>query len=317
MNRFNKPTLIVHADWSKSPTKRWQAQARLTNGRYHLAAPTRVDSLDTWFVRLRAAAGDDGPIFIGFDFPIGLPYLYAQMAGIKRFLDWLPEAGRGRWRNLYTPAKTAAEINLQRPFYPQSPGGTKQQHLLHGLNVGHIDALRRQCDLPTANRRAAAPLFWTMGAQQVGKAAITGWRDLIAPALRAGNPPVTIWPFSGPLHTLLQPGHVVLAETYPAEVYDWLGVSFDGAGGKRMHEARQANAAAMLAAAHAMGAEPSDALRVTIEDGFGPHAAGEDLFDAVIGLLGMLQIVTGKRPLTEPTAPHLRHVEGWILGQVP
>lgn len=72
MNRFDKPALIVHADWSKSPTKRWQAQAQLTNGRYHLAAPTRIESLDTRFARLRAAAGRDGPIFIGFDFPIGL-----------------------------------------------------------------------------------------------------------------------------------------------------------------------------------------------------------------------------------------------------
>lgn len=310
------PSLLVHADWSTSPEKRWAAQARLANGRYTLTPPQPVGPLSAWLAQLQESAGG-GPVLIGLDFPIGLPLAYAQQAGIDRFLDWLPQAGQGRWRDFYRPAETADQISVQRPFYPQRPGGTKQQHLLDGLHASHIDALRRQCDRPQPGRRAAAPLFWTMGAQQAGKAAISGWRDLIAPALANPALPVSVWPFSGPLHTLLRPGRIVLAETYPAEVYGWLGVSFAGRGGKRARPARRANAAALLAAARAADAAPSATLRAAIADGFGPLAAGEDRFDAVTGLLGMLQIVLEKRPLHEPTAPHIRHVEGWILGQAP
>jgi len=29
-------------------------------------------------------------------------------------------------------------------------------------------------------------MFWTLGGNQVGKAAISGWRELLAPARRAG-----------------------------------------------------------------------------------------------------------------------------------
>ena len=43
------------------------------------------------------------------------------------------------------------------------------------------------------------------------------------PALRGGGP-VSLWPFDGALPSLLVPGNVVVAETYPAECYGW----FDG-----------------------------------------------------------------------------------------
>ena len=52
-----------------------------------------------------------------------------------------------------------------------------------------------------------------LGGNQVGKAAISGWCDVIEPALRPskrGHGPVRLWPFDGPLATLLgQPGMVV------------------------------------------------------------------------------------------------------------
>ena len=63
---------------------------------------------------------------------------------------------------------------------------------------------------------------------QVGKAAIIGWRDVLAPALLDGGP-VSLWPFDGALPSLLVPGNVVIAETYPAECYGW----FDGVLGSK------------------------------------------------------------------------------------
>ena len=42
-------------------------------------------------------------------------------------------------------------------------------------------ALSRACDRATAERPAGAPLFWTLGANQSGKAAIAAWRDMLLP----------------------------------------------------------------------------------------------------------------------------------------
>jgi len=74
------------------------------------------------------------------------------------------------------------------------------------------------------SRRAA--FFWTLGGNQVGKAAITGWRDVLAPALQGGG---SASPFNVSLLSLLVPGNAVIAETYPAECYGW----FDGALGSK------------------------------------------------------------------------------------
>ena len=47
---------------------------------------------------------------------------------------------------------------------------------------------------------------------------------------------------------------------------------------------------------------------------FGARNDGEDRFDAVVGLLGMLDVVLGNLPSGEPEDDTTR-VEGWILGQ--
>jgi hypothetical protein len=90
---------------------------------------------------------------------------------------------------------------------------------LKAVGVPLIDDLRRECEKKQAGRRAACPLFWTLGANQVGKGAIVGWRDVLAPALREGD--VSLWPFDGRLLDLLKAGKIIIAETYPAECYGW------------------------------------------------------------------------------------------------
>ena len=57
-------------------------------------------------------------------------------------------------------------------------------------------------------------MFWLVGGNQVGKAAITGWRDLITPAVER-DPALSLWPFDGRLAALLARPGVVIAETYP------------------------------------------------------------------------------------------------------
>ena len=315
------PALVVHADWGSNPKKRWMARAvRQATGHYRAYAPEPVGEAKTLIERLHTAAGPAGLVLLGFDFPIGLPLAYAKQAGIDDFLTVLPQLGQGEWADFYRVAERPEAINLYRPFYPHRPGGTRQQHLLFGLKVASINALRRRCDLPRPNRRAAAPLFWTLGGQQVGKAAILGWQTMLGPTLRSGDIPLAIWPFSGPLFELFRPGQVVVAETYPAECYRHLGVAFPRpkAGrrsGKRVQQDRQANAASLLEWADAARIEVMPELQGAIESGFGPSKDGEDPFDAVVGLFGMLNVVLGRRTPGAPDDEDVRKIEGWILGQ--
>lgn len=306
------PAVVVHADWSVSPGKRWQATAIRQRAGYRLLPPEPVGDPVTWLARLRELA--DGGIFLGIDFPIGLPVAYARRIGMTHFLDLLPQLGQGEWADFYRPAEAPADITLHRPFYPARPGNTRQRHLLDGLGAAHIDELRRRCDRGHATRRPAAPLFWTMGAQQVGKAAISGWRDVLGPALRNGMD-VAIWPFAGPLDALLARGGLVVAESYPAEFYGHLDISFPrAAGGKRRQNARAANAQSLLTWAAANPVVLGEALEAALRHGFGAAADGEDRFDAVVGLFGMLNILFSHRQAGEPDDRAVRRVEGWILG---
>ena len=312
------PALVAHADWSTAPGKRWVAVAnRGMDGHYTLHAPTLAGDPSTWLHWLNDAAGGGG-VLLGVDFPIGLPLVYASRAGITSFPDLLPHLGTGEWADFYRPAETAREISLGRPFYPFRPGGTRQQHLLNGLGMTRIDDLRRACDRGYARRRPAAPLFWTMGAQQVGKAAIAGWRDVLGPALRERED-VYLWPFAGSLSELLARGGIVIAESYPAEFYTHLGISFpkgpDGSGGKRVTHSRKANAELLFAWAAANQVQLKFELKDALRSGFGPTAAGEDPFDAVAGLVGMLNVLFGHRLPGEPADDQIRRIEGWILGQ--
>lgn len=316
---MNLPSLIVHADWGTDPRKRWQGTANLTaGGRYRVNAAEPVGDTATWLDRLRQRAGADGAILLGLDLPLGVPLAWAERAGIDDFAALLPELGSGPWSDLYQPAETATEIRLRRPFYPQRPGGTRRQHLVDGLGLEDSNQLFRVCDRATDTRAAASPLFWTLGAKQVGKAAITAWRDVLGPALRERDD-VALWPFAGSLDDLLQDGRIVIAETYPAEFYSHFALDFprgpDGKRGKRVRASRAGVAAPLLAwaASNQIGLAPD--LEAALRDGFGPKPSGEDPFDATVGVLGMLNVVLGNRPAGEPDDPVLRHIEGWILGQ--
>jgi hypothetical protein len=281
---------------------------------------------------LRAEAGPDGCILAGFDFPIGLPLVYARQAGIQDFKGFLAELDQiGAWSSFFDVAELPEQISTGRPFYPLRPGRARQQHLLSGLEAENLDALRRLCERARPGRRAAAPLFWTIGAQQVGKAALSGWKEVLVPALVSRNNEASgqpapagpaIWPFSGRLDELLLPGQVVIAECYPAEFYTHLGIAFSPrrAGvksGKRIQAERAANAAALMLLAGRLQVDMDPELQRQLIDGFGSKADGEDRFDATVGLLGMINIVRGRWPVGEPDGANIRRIEGWILGQRP
>ncbi len=315
---MNLPDLLVHADWSVRAGKRCMAQAvRMESDgrreRYVAEAPQPAGAPSTLLYRLRDWAGLEGVVLAGFDFPIGLPYRYARDVGVDDFAALLPRLGWGEWEDFYRVAERPEEIGLDRPFYPQRPGGTKHQHLVKGLEVTAFGDLRRVCEWERRGLRAAAPLFWTLGPQQVGKAAISGWRDMLAPALRDPTLDVALWPFDGPLSRLLRPGRIVVAETYPAAYYERLGLATPAR--KRQQDYRSAAWGALQAWMRRQEIVATAALVEIGKAGFGEEVGGEDGFDAVVGLLGMLDVVMGGRPAGTPPDERVRRVEGWILGR--
>jgi hypothetical protein len=169
--------------------------------------------------------------------------------------------------------------------------------LSHALALGLPDAgaLCRACDRATADRPAGAPLFWTLGANQSGKAAIAAWQSLILPAMENGSS-LRLWPFEGPFLSLLAPGEVVLAETYPAEALRHLGIRLRGS--KRRHADRCAIAGHLLTAMDQQRATPDNTMRQAVLDGFGTDASGEDRLDSVLGVLCLLNVLAGSLDTT-------------------
>lgn len=304
-------TLALHADWSMDPRKRWMTQATRNDSGWHIAPPCPVGPLPDWTARLLAQS-NGGAVALGVDLPLGLPRAYAEkltgLASFPAFLRTLTPTSR-----FFEVCKTLNEIALTRPFYPASgvKGMTRAAHAA-ALGFDSPAGLSRACDRATPLRPAGAPLFWTLGANQTGKAAITAWRDWLLPALAAPNPP-SLWPFDGCLADLLNPGAVAVAETYPAEALRQLGLRMGGS--KRRQSDRAALAPALRTVMARLGAIPDADLTATLADGFGTDAAGEDRFDSVLGLLCLLAVLNGDRPDHIPADPWVRNWEGWVLGQ--
>ncbi len=270
-----------------------------------------MGDVGTLFRRLRAEARG-APVALGIDVPLGLPRDYAArhlagLPGFPAFLDGL--AARPAFLDVCT---TLDQVSPDRPFYPQRGlrGMTRLAHA-QALGLADADRLHRQCDRATAERPAGAPLFWTLGANQAGKAAISAWRDLLRPALAMPN----LWPFDGPFRALLRPGQIALAETYPAEAMRQLGLRMGGS--KRRQADRLALAPSIVAAMASLGAQPDAGLSAWLGSGFGSDAAGEDRLDCLLGVLCVLQVVLGRRTDAAPADPWVQRWEGWVLGQRP
>ena len=302
--------IAAHADWSADPRKRWVSLARRRpDGTWRAEAPRPVGDPAALLAALLA---EGVPVALGLDLPLGLPREYAASRPEPGFPAFL--RGLAARPGFFAVNEDLATVCPERPFYPARGvrGMTRAAHAA-ALGLSGPAGLSRWCDRATAERPAGAPVFWTLGANQSGKAAIAAWRDWLAPALAAGAPPVALWPFEGGLHALLAPGRAVLAEVYPAEALRHCGLTL--AGSKRAEGPRRALAPALLAAMAARKVEPVPALAVAIAAGFGADAAGEDRFDSVIGLLGLIGVLDGARPDFVPEDPWIRRWEGWVLGQ--
>ncbi len=309
--------LVAHADWSLHAAKRWVCIGERGPSGWSLAAPVQVDTLaepSSLLSKLVARAKGRAAL-VGLDAGLGLPAAWGARAGVDAFLPFLrTTVHEDGWERFWEPAASQEEISLRRPFYPRRPGGTRQHHLVDRLGLDSPKALRRLCDQPRAGSPTPCPLFWTLGANQVGKATLAAWRSVVVPGLADPALDLRVWPFSGALERCLD-GDVVLAEVYPGEVAAWLGMQLAAQGGKRSQQGRQAQAGILQSALDALGVAPTPGLRSSLEDGFGEAPTGEDAFDAVVGAVGLLQCCGGHRPVWQPRHPPVASLEGWVLGR--
>lgn len=304
-----RPDVVVAADWSTVETKRWMVRGELAGDGYIVYPPEPVGDPKALVARLRRTLPKDHRLLIGFDFPIGLPVEFARKARVASFRTFLGEiVGRGEWERFYQISDTPS---LRQPFFPlpKQQSGNFRAQLALALGFPDLSALRRRCEQRTTTRKAAECLFFTLGGAQVGAGAIVGWRDVIQPALTE----VKLWPFDGELVALLATPGVTVAEIYPAEAYSHLGVKIGSGTGrtKTSRGSRQRATSHWLVDFDAGPIRLSGAARSWVEWGF----LAEDDFDAMAGLLSMLQIVTGHRGSQTPKTSEVRQIEGWILGQ--
>jgi hypothetical protein len=303
--------IAAHSDWSVDKRKRWVTIGRSHGKGWVVDAPHPTGDVASILHRLAAESSGE-PVLFGIDCPIGLPRAYGeQLPGPKTFPDFLKALPPGA--SFFQVARTLEEVSLDRPFFPAGtiPGKGHKAALAKALNLPNTAAMSRRVDLKTADRPAAGQLFWTLGANQCGKAALAAWRDLLIPALK--EPRVKLWPFDGALHDLLVPGQIVVAETYPAEAMRQVGLKLTGS--KQSQESRRTLASGIMGVMSKLRINPSDELRSEIESGFGAKKSGEDPFDSFVGALGMINVINGNRSDGAPDP--VDGWEGWVLGQTP
>ena len=303
--------LAAHADWSIDPRKRWVAVARRAAAGWVLASAASGRRRADFLARLRAEAGwrAGGARRRSAARACRAP---TRRSGAEAdFLQFL-QAARN-WPDFFRVCATLEELAPDRPFYPARgiAGMTRASHAA-ALGLGAATGLSRACDRATAERPAGAPLFWTLGANQSGKAAIAAWRDMLLPALAAGEA-VRLWPFAGPFRVAAGArrggagrdlsGRGAAPSRHPPE-------------GQQAPPGRPCRGVACRCWPRCSGwtSPPSAALRPPCVDGFGADAAGEDRFDCVLGVLCVLNVLAGNRPDTAPDDPWIRRLGGLGAG---
>ena len=108
----------------------------------------------------------------------------------------------------------------------------------------------------------------------------------------------------------------LLCETYPREAYSHVGASFGPKKSKRRQDDRRRAAMPVENWAAKLGVYFTASACKQLRDGFGRAKSGEDPFDALMGLLSMIDVVEGSRCEGGASlSPEILKWEGWILGQ--
>lgn len=300
---------ILCADWSKDPRHREvyladvvQREVRRLDAEWTAAAV--IDAA-------REAAGD-GVALATFDAPLGVPISFWEKLrqapgfakGISHFAAWLTETRkRPEW---FDSAPTPWDWRVERPFFAVAPGAGGRRVWEDTLARAGVQTLRHIDELT-----AAKPVFITSGIPgTAGSAARALWEELSV--LLSGGNRFAVWPFHGPLDTLLATHTVVAGEIYPRAAYA-LALSHEEAAtrprlqiAKTNRDVREAAIAGLQAQAWLL----DQGVRLAnLEEA----TDSEDAFDALLTAAGLLRCILEGTPLAsdalvDPVA------EGGILG---
>jgi hypothetical protein len=263
---------LVHSDWSVASDKCWTAVARRSRRGWRVESLQRTPPSDQF---LECLFDPTRRTLAGFDFPIGLPAFYLDKMGWE-FRGLLSAPDSVRARRFFDAVDTLFDVSPDRPIYRRHPKGGRRADFLRGLGCDDFDHLLRACDRATKTRSRAESIFWTVGAKQVGKAELSGWREMLIPALRRG---ACLWPFDGALSSL-DSNVLTIAETYPAEAYQHIGMRRTIR--KRSQQGRSAGCGIMLEWGSRHGIAFSSEINTCMQQGFGERGDGEDPFDALV-----------------------------------
>lgn len=267
--------LISHCDWSKSAHKRWMTTVVLrADGDFSASGPERIDNPGQLISSLRDRVLPRGAILVGFDFPIGLPASYASSVRVCDFPSVLPTLGKTPfWNELNEIARTHQEIRPHRPSLPPLPRWHQASAPARRSGCGSARRPPQKMRQGASRQETRVSVLLDLRGA-AGRAATSGWCEVLAPALQQDPNHFFVWPFGGGSIERLQAGSVVVAETYPAEYYRHLGVRFGpGVGGKSSRDARRANAAVLIGVATALNVHPRRNSRTPPKAAFRSNAA--------------------------------------------
>jgi hypothetical protein len=298
------PKLVIAADWSVNPAKRrWVSAERTIDGKFLVSAPTPVGDLKDFWASVRSGLSPSDGVLVGFDFPIGLPAEYAKATGPNAFREALRGFGTGDWENFYKLSDAPA---WRQPFSPSDYKLPKSKSRLIAALGGTANGIKRNCD----RNSGAESLFFTTGAKQVGRGAIVGWRDVLAPQLER----LKIWPFDGPLDQLLSSGGTTIVEIYPRQAYKDLDLRIGISGARKTEKEHRRLALSKLSLNWPFERIVLDTeAAIELSEGF----KSEDDFDAFAGLISMLIVLDHGRTGEPRHDMDVLNMEGWIFGLQP
>lgn len=306
-SRTRIQAMVAHflsADWSKNANKRAVYAADVRERRC-----LRLDPPDCgWTVRSLLNTADklahDGPVLIGVDVALGLPYGYwieARRLGgsaSANFVEWL--GAIARLPDFFDESTSAETWRPERPWFRVPAGKGGRSDFEEKVRGGML----RKVERATAGK----PMFALSGIPgTVGSGTREFWREL-GPLLSSGRG-FSIWPFEGESNPPGVADGVALCEMFPRLAYamtlDCELPTTAVAWSKTRSEERHKRCDS-LGSAHWVCKHTVDLCNVD-------HAKeNEDDFDALFTAAGVLRCLLEDQPLVDEKWVD-RVVEGSIL----
>ena len=290
---------IIAVDWGKDVRKRAAYEAELpARAIRRLAISTHLADI------VEYASSLTPPVVVGIDAAIGFPATsWSRLTTYRpnmsaNFIDSLLSSSLPA--DFFYPVARPDKWSPERPFIRPPAGRWSLKAFVEASNHG----LYRHVD----HRLNGNPMFVMSGIPgSVGSGTWALWQELIA---LGSTSTFRVWPFHGPLDTLLKADIPVIAEIYPKACY---GIALaDSLPVPLLSIAKTRQGARHDALVRLRDAAWVADEQVTIED-LDAALENEDDFDALMSAAALMRIFLENVPPSGPDAS-VATVEGDILG---